>query len=235
MNVTEVEALVHVVVEVLAGLVFAITLVLAFVRFCKWTYARLKAAVRKCGMVTVVVSFIFGALLADSQNVTQEEKARLLGRAVSSGSVAGLSGEPNLVFEGEDPGGDIPDDAPLGGVEDLPRLMAGSDVPSDEPDPVGASGLQITEFTYQTNGVTLGSCWSPDIWLTGLGLFHSPFVNSNDWAKIEEWGVPRGATNDVRYVPFGGSFTNAAAGFFMLCGYPDPERALYTTIWRCIS
>ena len=120
--------------------------------------------------------------------------------------------------------------SPPDGAANLPRLIAGSCAPSGEPDPVGSSGLQITEFTYQTNGVTLGSCWSPDIWLTGLGLFHSPFVNSNDWTKIEEWGVPRGATNDVRYVPFGGSFTNAAAGFFMLRGYPDPERALYTTI-----
>ena len=128
--------------------------------------------------------------------------------------------------------------SPPDGAAGPPWLMAVPDAPpgeadsscGDETDPVGSSGFQITEFAYQTNGVTIGSCWSPDLGLTGLGLFHSPFVNSNDWTMLDQWDVLRSATNDVHAVPFGGSFTNGPAGFFKLRGYPDPERALYTTI-----
>ena len=78
MNVSTIESVIRMVLPVLAGLMFVITLALALVGFGKWSRSRLKVAVRKYGFATVLALGIFGLLLADAQNTTQDEKDDLI-------------------------------------------------------------------------------------------------------------------------------------------------------------
>ena len=106
MNVATIESVIRTVIPVLAGLMFVITLVLALVGFGKWSRARLKAAVRKYGPFAVGFFIVWGVLLADSQNVTQDEKDDLIGQEEDDeeeNAVLGglLLGSPRLMgFQG---------------------------------------------------------------------------------------------------------------------------------------
>ena len=103
-------------------------------------------------------------------------------------------------------------------------LRIGDPPPADEP-----SALAITAFSKSTNGVGFAMDWIPGLGLAYLDLRYSEHLDTNDWSILDRWTVSPTQTNDTRFIPYGGSFTNAVSGFFALRGYtydadPDGDR-----------
>ena len=90
----------------------------------------------------------------------------------------------------------------------------------------GSASLEITSFFITTNGVGFAMCWPSGLDLAYLELLHSERLVPSSYTLLDRWTVVAAQTNDTRFVAFGGSFTNAASGFFTARGHTcggDPD------------
>ena len=147
-------------------------------------------------------------------------------RSSKRGLVASVVFALAIVVSGQKPETNAPPDGAS------PPLMACSPraLSAGEEEPAATDLLRFTAFSVRTNGTEFAMDWAAQAGVTGLQLWFSPEIVSNSWSVLDEWTVALGRTNDTRFIPFGGSFTNGAAGFFRLRAHGDPEAALYTTM-----